>query len=73
MFDDIQEVEDVVITDKREAIEAIKTMQGGFNATYAISRNRSEREFITNMLKILDAFETTLKSFPPPGTYRKIS
>lgn len=73
MFDDIQEVEDVVISDKREAIEGIKEMKGGFNVAYAVSRNTSEREFIVNMLKVLDAFETTLKSFPPPGTYRKIS
>ena len=75
MFDDIQEVADCtdyIIKDQREAIEAVKEMQGGFRAAYAISRNSSERSMIDTLIKLVEAYETTLKSFPPAGTYRRI-
>lgn len=75
MFDDIQEVAyctDYIIKDQREAIEAIKEMQGGFRVAYGISKHRGERELINNLIKLVEAYETTLKSFPPAGTYRRI-
>lgn len=75
MFDDIQEVADCtdyIIKDQREAIEAVKEMQGGFRAAKALARLRGERELVDSLIKIVEAYETTLKSFPPAGTYRRI-